>query len=302
MPVLQDLSLLIDDPVVETSLLGQLDVPNCSSLHVRDTTPLADVLDPVFPSLHALTIDYCSSWKFPGTFPDTLAKCTRLCSCTITFSSDLFFVALEPIVLPELVELSLEWPFSFEPSSLFRALRAPKLQVLRLSHLSPNLILQQHTISALRGLVQSATGLKHLIIMGCKLLSQEEAFLFLQEANFLERLEILYCKRGDRFLVPLTLPNALDTRRWICPKLTHVTISGIQSTDVRPIVNFAKSRSDRQAKVPEGGKFLKELALDSNLFDLNHQFRLLMLSGLFGLHPHLHIMGSFGELLSTTQY
>lgn len=113
MPVLQDLSLLIDDPVVETSLLGQLDVPNCSSLHVWDTTPLADVLDPVFPSLHALTIDYCSSWKFPGTFPDTLAKCTRLRSCTITFSSDLFFVALEPIVLPELVELSLEWPFSF---------------------------------------------------------------------------------------------------------------------------------------------------------------------------------------------
>jgi hypothetical protein len=137
--------------------------------------------------------------------------------------------------------------------------------------------------------------------MGCKL-TQEEALLFLQEANFLERLEILYCKRGDRFLVPLTPSTPLDTRRWICPKLTHVTISGIQNTDVRPIVNFARSRSDRQAKILEGGKFLKELALDSNLFDLNRQLRLLMLSGLLGLHPHLYIMGSFGELLSTTQY
>lgn len=301
MPVLQDLSLFIDDPSVETSSLGQLNAPNCSSLHVRDTTPLANVLDPVFPSLHALTIDHCSSWKFPSTFPETLAKCTQLRSCTITFPSDLFFVALEPIVLPGLVELSLEWPFLFEPSSIFCALRAPNLQSLRLSHLSPNLILPQHTISALKGLIQSATGLKHLIIMGCNLLTQEEAFLFLREAKFLERLEILYCKRGDRFLAPLTPPNPLDTRKWICPKLTHVTISGIQNTDVRPIVNFARSRSDRQVKIPEGAKFLKELALDSNLFDLTRQLRLLMLSGLLSLHPHLHIMGPFGELLGPTQ-
>jgi hypothetical protein len=137
--------------------------------------------------------------------------------------------------------------------------------------------------------------------MGCNLLTQEEAFLFLREAKFLERLEILYCKRGDRFLAPLTPPNPLDTRKWICPKLTHVTISGIQNTDVRPIVNFARSRSDRQVKIPEGAKFLKELALDSNLFDLTRQLRLLMLSGLLSLHPHLHIMGPFGELLGPTQ-
>jgi len=248
MPVLRDLSLLIDDRTVKTSSLGQFNAPNCSALHVRDT-----MLDRVLPSLHALTIDHCSSWKFPSTFPDMLNRCTQLRSCTITFPSDLF-VALEPIVLPELVELSLEWPFLFQPVSIFRALRAPKLQFLRLSHLSPNLILQQHTISALQGLVHSATGLKHLIIMGCSLFTQEEAFLFLQEARFLERLETLSCKRGDRFLIPLTPPNPLDTRKWICPKLTHVTISGIQKTDVWPIVNFTRSRSDRQAKIPQGGK------------------------------------------------
>lgn len=301
MPVLRDLSLLIDDCTVETSLLGQLNAPNCSSTHVRDATLLADVLDRVLPSLHALTIDHCSSWKFPSTFPDTLARCTQLHSCTITFPSDLFFVALEPIALPELVELSLKWPFLFQPASIFRALRAPKLQSLRLSHLSPDMILQQHTIPALRGLVHSATGLKHLITMKCNLFTQEEAFSFFQEAKFLERLEILYCKRCDRFLIPLTPLISLDIRKWICPKLTHVTVSGIQDTDVRPIVNFARSRSDRQAKIPEGGKFLKELALDGDLLALTRQLRLPMLSGLLGLHPRLHIMGRFGELLDPIQ-
>jgi len=236
MPVLQDLSLLIDDSIVETSLLGQLNAPSCSSLHVRDTTPLADVLDSVLPSLHALTIDHCSSWKFPGTFPGTLAKCTQLRSCTITFPSDLFFVAIELIVLPELVELSLEWPFLFEPSSLFRALRAPKLQLLRLSHLSPNLILQQYTISALRGLVQSATGLEHLIIIGCKLLTQGEAFLFLQEANFLERLEILYCKRGDRFLVPQAPHPSESPRHSKMDRNSKRTSRGGQGQGLDPVI------------------------------------------------------------------
>ena len=64
MPVLRDLSLFIDDRTVETSSLGQLNAPIYSSLHVRDTTLLADVLDRVLPSLHALTIDCCSSWKY----------------------------------------------------------------------------------------------------------------------------------------------------------------------------------------------------------------------------------------------
>lgn len=301
MPALQDLCLFIDDPIVETSSLGQLNASNCSSLHVRDTTPLADMLNPVLPSLRALTIDHCVSWKFPSTFPGTLARCTQLRSCTITFPPDLFFEALEPIVLPELVELSLEWPFLFEPSSIFRALHIPKLQLLRLSHLSPNLILQRRTISTLRSLIQSTTALKHLIIMGCNLLTQGEAFSFLREAKFLERLKILYSKRCDLFLVPLTPPNCPNIRRRICPNLTHVTISGIQDMDVRPIVNIAKSRSNRQAKIPEDGKFLKELALDSNLFDLTRQSRLLLLSELLSLHPDLYIMGPFGELLSLTQ-
>jgi len=99
----------------------------------------------------------------------------------------------------------------------------------------------------------------------------------------------IYYKRGDRFIILLTRPIPLETRKWICPKLTHVTVSGIQDTDVRPIGNFARSRSDGQAKIPEGGKLLKKLAPDGDLLDLTRQLRLLMLSGLLGLlglHPH----------------
>lgn len=299
MPMLEELSLLVNTSHISTSLLGRLQSPKLQHLHVCDITPFLDVLDDVLPTLKTLVITECRSWKFSHIFPNMLAKCTHLRSCSITFPSTLFFMDLEPIELPELRSLTLEWPFLFEPLPIFRALRAPKLLSLRIVHLSRQLVVPLHTLSSLKGLLRSASQLQFLSVTGCNLLTQDESIGLLEDSRYIQRLEINNCLRGDRFLVPLT-PNLHNADAvWLCPKLTHVTITGLQDSDVRPVINFARSRSDRLAlTIPlnQECKFLEELALDTNSQHLSRQARLLMLSGLFGIQRSLNIVGPFGDL------
>ncbi|PPQ93220.1 hypothetical protein CVT25_015218 [Psilocybe cyanescens] len=300
MPMIEELSLVIDTHHISSSLLGRLHSPRLQHLHVCDITPFLDVFDDLLPTLHTLVVTECRSWKFSRIFPGMLAKCTNLRSCSITFPSTLFFMDLEPIELPELVSLTLEWPFLFEPSPIFRALRAPNLLTLRIVHLSRQLVVPLHTLSSLKGLLNSASRLHFLSVTGCNLLTQDESIGLLQESKNIQRLEINNCLRGDRFLIPLTPinPNNAGTT-WLCPKLTHVTITGLHDSDVRPVINFAKSRSDKySATTPlnQECKFLLELALDTNSQHLSRQARLLMLSGLFSVQKSLNIIGPFGDL------
>uniref|UniRef100_A0A8H7Y4J7 F-box domain-containing protein n=1 Tax=Psilocybe cubensis TaxID=181762 RepID=A0A8H7Y4J7_PSICU len=302
MPMLQELSLLVNTSHASASLLGRLQARRLQVLHVCDITPFLDVLDDVLPTLKSLVITECRSWKFSRLFPNMLAKCSKLQSCSITFPSTLFFMDLEPIELPELRSLNLEWPFLFEPSPIFRALRAPKLLSLRITHLSRQLVVPIHTLSSLKGLLRSAAQLQFLAITGCNLLTQDEATRLFEDSPNIRRLEINNCSRGDRFLLPLTPDNPRDIDAvWLCPKLTHVTITGLQDSDVRPVINFAKSRSDIMATtVPANPecKFLEELALDTNSQHLNRQAKLLLLSGLFGIQRSLNILGPRGNLFS----
>ncbi|KAF8163412.1 hypothetical protein B0H34DRAFT_322411 [Crassisporium funariophilum] len=304
MPFLEELSLLIDEHYHAPPGMRVLQAPNLRVLHMRDITPLVDVLVETLPRLFVLTIDDCEFWKHPRAFPSMLASCSQLQCCILTFPCSLFFLELEPIILPELRHLKLVWPFLFDPAPIFRALRAPKLQSLYLCHLTRQLILPPHTLSSLRDLVKSATGLNTLTVVGCNLLTPEESTLLLQAAKNLERLDIINCQRGDRFLVPLTISSPDSTppnpATWVCPHLTHVKITGLQDSDVRPVINFAKSRLNIKgtgvSEALEGGTYLKVLALDSDIHDLTRQARLLMLSGLVSVHRFLDIEGPFGEL------
>ncbi|KDR81715.1 hypothetical protein GALMADRAFT_239869 [Galerina marginata CBS 339.88] len=302
MPQVEELSLLVDDQHVGASQLALLDSPKLHILHVRDMTPFVDLLENTLSSLHTLTVAKCHKWKLAPAFPSMLAKCTDLRSCSITFPVRLFFVELAPIMLPELQSLTLEWPFLFEPCPIFRALRTPRLRSLHITHLSPELVLPPHTLSSLKGLIQSAPGLTSLTVTGCNLLTQDESTTILQEANALERLEIINCQRGDRFIVPLCPHNPKSISAWVCPKLKHITISGLQDSDVRPIVKLARIRSDRHLTTAtnHGGAYLQELMLFPNNQNLTRQAKLLMFSGLFSVQKDVTMSGPFGSVFGNT--
>ncbi|KAF4615105.1 hypothetical protein D9613_003138 [Agrocybe pediades] len=305
MPLIEHLHLLIDDQYINTASLGIISAPRLRHLHVRDATPLVGVLADVLPHLHSLVIAGCEHWKCARAFPRLLSMCTDLRSCTITFPSNLFFSDVEPIVLPELVYLSLEWPFLFEPSPIFRALRAPKLRSLRIAHRSRQLVLPPQILLSLKDLVQSAQLLSELVISGCNVLTQDEAASLLQEAKSLRKLEIIGCQRGDRFLVPLTPSHTSLASTWVCPMLEHVKIAGLQDSDVRPVISFMRSRTlgmphtyNICVNSPDRSqyRFLSEVDLDIHSPTLSRQGRLLMLSGLFGMQYFLTIIGPYGNL------
>lgn len=302
MPALEQLDLLVEDPSNSPAAPGLLLTPTLKHLRVRDITLLFEAVFSGLHTIRSLTIQECSTWKYPNFFPYLLATCTQLQTCSITFPNSLFLPSVPTTELPELLELSLEWPYLFDPSPLFRAFRAPKLRSLRLVHQTRQLSLPSQTLASLRGLVQSAPLLSALTLEGCNLIAPHEAHALLAECRALERLSILHCQRGDRFLAPLTPPEPAGGAEWVCPRLTHVALGALQDADVRSIVLFARRRagygSDEGTEngAGQGGAYLKELGLHTELYSLTRQARLLVLSGLLGVHRSVDIVGPFGTL------
>lgn len=302
MPLLEELSLLMDDHRITVTAFGRLCSPNLRILQVRDITPFLEVFDGILPTIHTLSVTESLSWKFSRIFPGMLARCVSLRSCTINFPNSLFFLDLEPIELPELQYLQLEWPLLFEPSPIFRALRTPELRTLKLVHLSRQLLVQPRTLLSLQNLLSSATKLQSLSVSGCNILSENDSILLLQESQSIENLEIDHCLRGDRFLLPLTPTHPQDAdKAWLCPSLTHVTLRGIRDWDVRPVINFAKSRSNgkNSTSLLNNRKFLTDIVLDTNSEHLSRKARLLLFSGMLGVQNFLNIAGPFGGLFGS---
>ncbi|KAF8965225.1 hypothetical protein BDZ97DRAFT_1812778 [Flammula alnicola] len=300
MPLLEEMHLLTDEKPYYDMTLGVFLAPKLQTLVVRDITPFVDALACVLPNVQTLTVKECPSWKSPQTFHKMLASCVRLRTCSIAFPSNGWYVTFAPMAFPELESLSLEWPLEFSLFGIFGSLRAPKLRSLRISDRARERPLPSFITSFLRHLIQSTTGLTSLAVKGCNLSSQDDALRVLQECKALQTLEIVNCHRADHFLIPLTPTNPHDIATWVCRSLTYVAITGLEDTDVRPLVNFARSRSDRRSMILEqGGRYLEELALDVNIYNLTRQARILMLSGLLGIYKFLNIVGPFGELFNS---
>lgn len=284
LPCLRALELLVADPARERAPAGVLVAPKLESLHVRDMTLLSDSLGGSLGTIRSLTIQDCGSWRHPRLFAPLLASCVQLQTCAITFPLSLLLPDTDPIVLPQLRTLTLEWPYLFDPVPLFRALRAPQLRTLRLVHRALQLCLPPHVLGSLGGLVRSAPLLRDLSLQGCHRTAYAEARAFLADCRALERLALVSCQLAERFLAPLTPDDPTDADL-LCPRLTHVTVAELRDADVRPIVRFARVRT------------LTELALHAEFYSLSRYARLLMLSGLLGLQSTVNIVGPFGELL-----
>ena len=301
---LEKLQLLVDDISDTDSAFGGLFAPRLQHLHVRDITLLHQSVGGCLSNLTTLTIEYSPAWKIPQIFPRLLASCVQLRTCHLAFPYTVRFAAIAPIELPELHALTLEWNYLFHATDIFSALRAPKLHTLRLVHRSIHLALPEHTLASLCALAQSAPALHDLTVEGCHLPRAPEVHALLSACRALERLSIVRCGVGERFLAPLTPPLARkherDTARaWLCPRLTHVAFEALADGDVRPIVCFARARTDPAAgALANGARCLKELALHTEVCALTRHARLLMLSGLLEVHRAVDIVGPFGELLA----
>ncbi len=229
MPNLEELQLLVDDIIVTDFAFGGLFAPRLQRLHVRDITLLHQSIGGCLSKLTTLTIEYSPAWSTPQIFPRLLASCVQLRTCHLAFPYTVRFAALAPIELPELYTLTLEWHYLFHAADIFSALRAPKLHTLRLVHRSIHLALSEHTLASLCALAQSAPALHNLTVEGCHLPRAPEVHALLSACRALERLSIVRCGVGERFLAPLT-PALVrkherergTARAWLCPRLTHV--------------------------------------------------------------------------------
>ncbi|KAF9473781.1 hypothetical protein BDN70DRAFT_925004 [Pholiota conissans] len=299
MRLLEQLDLLIDEPNgIFVPYPGMLLAPKLKDIRVRDITLLLRVFsDRALRTIESLTIEGCTVWMYPDFFPHLLSTCAQLRTCNLTFPNSLFFPSMQTIELPALISLSLEWPYLFDPTILFGALRAPNLHSLRLVHQTRQLGLPANLLASLRPLAQSTPALRDLTVEGCSLIAPNEAYALLAECRALERLSILHCRRSDRFLAPLTPPQPAPSgsdSEWVCPHLTYVELGGLQDADVRHVVSFARSRAEREDEPRRGGgTYLKELALQTELYSLPRQARLVMLSGLLDIRRRVDIECAF---------
>ncbi|KJA27136.1 hypothetical protein HYPSUDRAFT_212794 [Hypholoma sublateritium FD-334 SS-4] len=302
MPNLEELQLLVDDLLDTDFILGELFAPKLHRLHVRDMTLIHKCIGSCFANVTTLTVEYSPTWKSPHIFPHLLASCVQVRACHLVFPFTVRFNELAPIELPELRTLTLEWHFLFHAADIFSALRAPKLRALHLVHRSMQLSLPQHILGSLCALALSAPHLHKLTVEGCHVPRELEVHALLTACRALERLEIVRCTFGERFVAALTPPpirRERDTARgWICPRLTHVAFEALADSDVRPIVCFARARTDPAAgALANGARYLKELALHTEVYALTRHARLLMLSGLLEVQRAIDIVGPFGALL-----
>lgn len=299
---LEELQLLVDNSGDTDFVFGELFAPRLQRLHICDITLLHQSVGSCLPNLTTLTIEYSPAWKYPDIFPHLLASCVQLRTCHLAFPYTVHFAALAPIELPELCTLTLEWHAFFHAADIFSALRAPKLRALRLVHRSMQLALPQHILGSLCALALSAPHLHKLTVEGCILPREPEVHALLTACRALECLSIVRCGVGERFLAPLTpapIRRERNTARsWLCPRLTHVAFEALEDGDVRPIVCFARARTDPAAgALANGARYLKELALHTEVYGLTRYARLLMLSGLLEVHRAVDIVGPFGALL-----
>ncbi|KAF5330396.1 hypothetical protein D9619_005468 [Psilocybe cf. subviscida] len=279
MPLIEQLGLRIDDASSHSlvtafleSSLGRIDAPHLRSLAVSDITTIAEAIAPVLPQLRSLNVLDAKLWAHARIFPALLARCKKIEHCSIAFPPNCYFVSpVEPIDLPDLKTLEMEWPFLFDAKPLFRAITAPHLESLTLSHLTRQLILPPTTFYALRSLIQSATStLRSITLVGCNLLTQDESTALFEDCVSLEQLTLTHCQHVDKLLSPLTpgtsapsvstiesdedSPLPASSNTWLCPRLLEVTIDGIEDAGVRSIVAFARSRciwpSSSSSRIP----------------------------------------------------
>ena len=284
--------------------IGKVCAPKLHTLRLGDPSPFVNMLSDALPDLKVLQVDKIEFWEYPRRVPILLSSCTSLQELSIVFPRNIYLATPEPVFLPAVSCLSLEWRFPYNPIPIFSAVRAPELRQLSLTHSNSLTAFAQETVMTLQDLIQSAPNLASLTLVNCNLTSLCELSTIFYHAPALEELGLVNCHGIGRLLFDLTPADWEGSSTWLCPKLERIKLAGVRDADVRSLINFVRRRmKPTDSNVDEDGHYLQELELDSRMQDFTVQGRLLILRGLSIITPGVKVVGPLEDVqLSSTPF
>ncbi|TFK30043.1 hypothetical protein FA15DRAFT_684319 [Coprinopsis marcescibilis] len=297
MPSLSRLYLRHSGFILSEQQIGQLYAPLLRSLRVCDPSPLTHMLSLAISSLEHLQIDESEYWEYPRKVPKLLCDCLELQDLSIVFPRNLILSGPDPVVLPKVSRMKLEWRFPSNPVPIFSSVIAPCLRNLCLSHTNFLTMFSHETVSTLHDMIQSSTQLTTLSFVGCNLSSISEHSSFFCDMPQLRELIIRGCFGTGTLLAGLS-PSPSDPY-WPCPNLIHLEVSRVKETELRDIIYFARRRMASKSGdtfAREGGEYLKELTLNARLQDFTPQARAVLLAGLDVIRHSVKISGPLQDI------
>jgi hypothetical protein len=292
MPRLEQLYIEHHGYILDEFEIGRLHAPSLHTLRLGDPSPFVNMLSDALPNLKVLQVDKIEFWEYPRRVPTLLSSCSSLQELSIVFPRNIYLASTEPVFLPAVSRLSLEWRFPGNPIPIFSAVRAPELRHLSLTHSNFLTAFSQETVTTLQDLIQSAPNLASLTLVNCNLTSLCEPSTIFYHAPALGELGLVNCHEIGRLLFDLTPADWEGPTTWLCPKLERIKLAGVRDADVRCLINFVRRRmKPADSNVDEDGHYLQELVLDSRIQDFTMQGRLLILRGLGIVTPGVKVVG-----------
>ncbi|KAF6764037.1 hypothetical protein DFP72DRAFT_874112 [Ephemerocybe angulata] len=297
MAQLECLSIHHHGYILDEFEIGKIHAPRLRVLRLCDPSPFANMLFDSLAKLKVLRIDKIEFWEYPRRVPALLSSCVELEDVSIVFPRNLYLTGPDPVVLPLVSKLTLEWRFPCNPTPIFSSVRAPLLRDLTFTHNNPLASFSQEAVTTLQDLIQSSPLLTTLTLVGSNLTSICELSSIFYHAPALEELGLVNCHGTGRLLSDLSPAEWEQPSTWLCPQLERIRLAGVRDNDVRSLISFVSRRMKPvDGSLAGDGHFIKEVIIDSRIQDFSTQGRMLILRGLSIITPTVKVTGPLDHI------